>query len=95
MYATSVFYSQTCPPLLLGGQFPNLAGVYPLPASWEHWLVQKARSPVCSGQKRLLRDSASGSAMTLEETLQLRETLSRGARRRPRMEITMAEDQAI
>ncbi len=56
---------------------------------------QMVSSPVCSGQKNLLRDSASGSAMTPEETLQLREKLSRGARRRPRTKITIAEGQTI
>jgi len=43
MYATSVFYGQIYPFLLLGRQFPNLAGCLPpaghRPASWEHWLA--------------------------------------------------------
>jgi len=32
-----VSYSQIYSSLLPGRQFPNLAGAYPLPASWEHW----------------------------------------------------------
>ncbi|KAL8972165.1 MAG: hypothetical protein Q9197_002911 [Variospora fuerteventurae] len=57
--------------------------------------VQKATSLVCSGQKNLLRDSASGSVTAPEGTHQLRENLSRGACRQPRTKITMAENQAI
>jgi hypothetical protein len=59
------------------------------------WAFEKARSPVCSGQKSLFRDSASGSAMAPEEALQLQQKLSQGARRRPRTKIMMAEDRAI
>ncbi|KAF1993296.1 hypothetical protein P154DRAFT_78454 [Amniculicola lignicola CBS 123094] len=57
--------------------------------------VQKARSPVCSGQKNLLRDSSLGSVMAPEATRQLRENLSRGALRQARTKVMMAEDQAI
>ena len=57
--------------------------------------VQKARSSVCSGQKDLLSDSASGSVMASEETRQLRENLCRGAHPQPRTKIVIPEDQAI
>lgn len=57
--------------------------------------VQKARSPGCSGQNNLLPDGASGSVMAPEETRQLWEKLSRGARPQPGTKITMPEDQAI
>ena len=57
--------------------------------------VQKARSPIYSGQKNLLADSASGSVMAPEETRQLRENLSRGAHPQPRTKIAIPEDQAI
>lgn len=57
--------------------------------------VQKARVPVCSGQKYLLPDSASGSVMAPEETRQLRENLSGGEHPQPRMKIALPEDQAI
>ena len=57
--------------------------------------ARKARSPVCSGQKNLLPNSASGSVMAPEETRQLRENLSRGAHPQPRTKIAMPEDQAI
>jgi len=56
--------------------------------------VQKARSPVFSGQKNLLPDGALGSVMAPKETRPLREKLSR-ARPQPGTKITMAEDEAI
>ena len=55
--------------------------------------VQKARSPVYSGQKNLLPDDAAGSVMAPEETRKLGEKLSRGARLQPRTKVVMAEDQ--
>lgn len=57
--------------------------------------VQKASRPVCSEQKNLLSNGASGSVMAPEETRQLQEKLSRGARPQPRTNITMPEDRAI
>lgn len=57
--------------------------------------VEKARSPGCSGQNNLLPDGASGSVNAPEETRQLWEKLSRGARPQPGTKITMPEDQAI
>ncbi|KAI9837941.1 MAG: hypothetical protein M1837_002649 [Sclerophora amabilis] len=51
---------------------------------------QMARSSVC-----LSRDSASGSAIAPEKTLQLREEVSGDARRRPQRNKTMAEDRSI
>jgi hypothetical protein len=56
VYVTSVFHGQIYPSLLPGRQFPNLAGVYPLPASWEHWgkilemLGEDKRAPVSDKQ---------------------------------------------
>lgn len=57
--------------------------------------VQKARYPICSGQKKLLSDCASGSVMAPEETRRLWGNLSSGTRPQLVMKTTMPEDQAI
>ena len=57
--------------------------------------LQKARSPVCSGQENLLPDGASDSVMAPEETRHFRDKTSRGACPQSGTKITMPEDRAI
>jgi hypothetical protein len=74
MYTTSAFDSQICPSLLLGRQFPNLAGVNPLPASWEHCFrilsrVLKARIVAVTPLSQICHSGSSQEAFRCSQVL--------------------------
>src|SRR5437764_6885484 len=70
MCAASGFYSQIYLPLLHSGQFPNSAGVYPIPASWEHSSSSMPSRPLHTQHERLTVPFVEQSVMRTEHMVE-------------------------